>query len=63
MLTKTKSSFERENMQTQHSVLGCRIDLCFHDYRLAIEIDENGHSDGNIVYEIKTQSNRIRNWL
>ena len=50
-------------MQTQHSVLGCRIDLCFHDYRLAIEIEENGQSDGNIVYEIKTQSNRIRNWL
>ena len=27
----------------------------FHDYKLAIEIDENGHSNGNIDYEIKRQ--------
>ena len=25
----------------------------FHDYKLAIETDENGHSDRNIAYEIK----------
>ena len=34
--------FEGENMQTQYNVLGYRIDLYFHDYKLAIEIDENG---------------------
>ena len=44
-----------ENMQTQYNVLSYRIDLCFHDYKLAVEIDENGHSDRNINYEIKRQ--------
>ena len=47
MLTKEQSvlksvidAFEGENMQTQYSVKGYRIDLYFHDYRLAIEVDE-----------------------
>ena len=35
--------------------LSCRIDLYFHDYRLAIKIDKNGHSDRNTGYEIKKQ--------
>ena len=38
-------------MQTQYKVLSYRIDLYFHDYKLAIEIDENAHSDRNIDYE------------
>ena len=42
-------------MQTRYSVLGYRIDLYFHDYKLAIEIDENERSDRNIDYEIKRQ--------
>ena len=42
-------------MQTQYSVLGYRIDLYFHDYKLAVEDDENGHKDRNIDHEIKTQ--------
>ena len=29
-------------MQTQNSVLGYKIDLYFYDYKLEIEIDENG---------------------
>ena len=29
--------------------------LIFHDYKLAIEIDENGHSSRSIYYEIKRQ--------
>ena len=49
------SSFEGENMQTQYNVLSYRIDLYIHDYKLAIEIDKNGHSDRNIAYEIKRQ--------
>ena len=40
-------------MQPQYSVLGYRIDLYFYDYKLAIEIDENGHSDRNNDCEIK----------
>ena len=54
-LTQIKCSFEGENMQIQNSVLGSRIDLYFHDYKLAIEIDDNGHSNRNIDYEIKRQ--------
>ena len=42
-------------MQTQYIVLSYRIDLYFHDYKLTIEIDENGHSNRNIDYKIKRQ--------
>ena len=35
-LTQIKCSFEGENMQIQSSVLSSRIDLYFHDYKLAI---------------------------
>ena len=34
--------FEEENMQTQYSVLGHKIDPYFHDHKLTVEIDENG---------------------
>ena len=49
------SSFEGENMQTQYNVLNYGTELYFHDYKLAIEIDENGHSGRYIDYEIKRQ--------
>ena len=49
------SSFKGENMQTECFILSYRIDLYFHDYKLAIEIDENRHRDGNIDYEMKGQ--------
>ena len=48
-------AFEGENMRTQYSVLGYRIDLYFHEYKLAIEVDELGHSDRNINDEIERQ--------
>ena len=32
-------AFEVENMQTQYSVLAYKIDLYFHDYKLATEVD------------------------
>ena len=35
-------------MQTQYNFLGYMIDLYFHDYKLAIGIDENEHSNRNI---------------
>ena len=50
-----KDVFEGENMQTQCSVLGYRIGFYFHHYKLAIEVDELGHSDRNINYEIQRQ--------
>ena len=42
-------------MQTQYSVLGYRIDLYFHKYKLAIQVDELGHADKNINKEIERQ--------
>ena len=42
-------------MQTQCTVLGYRIDLYFHKFKLAIKVDELSHNDRNIDYEIQTQ--------
>ena len=53
VLESIKDTFEEENMQTQHSILGYKIDLYFHEYKLAIEIDELGHNDRNTDYEIQ----------
>ena len=44
---------EGEDMQAQYTVIGYRIDLYFHKYNLAIEVDELGHNDRNITYEIQ----------
>ena len=49
------NAFEGEKMQTQYRVLGYKIDLYFHDYKLATDIDEKGHKDRNIDQEIKRQ--------
>ena len=43
------------DMQTQYTVIGYRIDLYFHEYKLSIEVDEFGHNDRNIDYEIQRQ--------
>ena len=37
-------------MQSQYSVLRYKIDLYFHGYNLAIEIDELGHNDINEIH-------------
>ena len=50
---------EGENMQTQNKLLSYRIDFYFHDFKLAIETDENEHSNRNIDYEM-IKSNRTR---
>ena len=70
VISAIKDAFEGENIQTQYSVLSYRIDLYFHEYKLAIEVDELGHNDRNIdtkKYKIpkntKTKSNRKRTWL
>ena len=47
-----KDAFDGENMQTQYTVLNYRIDLYLHKYKLAIKIDELGHNDRNIDYEM-----------
>ena len=39
VLGSVMDAFEGENMQTQYRVLGYKIDLYFHDYKIAIEVD------------------------
>ena len=55
VLKSIKDTFAEEDMQTQHSVLGYMIDLYFHKYKLAIEVDELGHTNRNINNEIERQ--------
>ena len=49
------SSLEGQNMQTRYNALSFRLDLYFHGYKFAIEIDENRHSNRNIDDKIKRQ--------
>ena len=53
VLESIKDSFKGEDTQTQYTVIGYRIDIYFHEYKLAIEVDGLGHNDRNIDYEIK----------
>ena len=55
IINSIEDTFEGENIQTQYSVLGYRIDLYFHEYKLAIEVDELGHTNKNINNEIERQ--------
>ena len=48
-------AFKGEDMQTQYSVLGYKIDLYFHKHKLATEIDELGHADRNLSNETERQ--------
>ena len=55
VLKSMMETFEGENIETQYSVLNYRVDLYFHDYELAIEVDEKGHKDRNEDYEKQRQ--------
>ena len=55
VINSIKDAFEGENMQTQYSVLSYRIDLYFHKYKLAVEVDELGHADRNVNNESERQ--------
>ena len=55
MVTRILILFEGEKTQTKCNVLGYRIDLYFHDYKLAIDPKENWHSDRSMVWEIERQ--------
>ena len=55
IINSIKDVFEGENIGTQYSVLGYRIDLYFDEYKLAIEVDKLGHADRNINNEIERQ--------
>ena len=55
VLRSIKDAFEGEDMQTQYTVIGYKIDLYFHKHKLAIEVDELGHADRNVNNEIERQ--------
>ena len=55
VINSIKDAFEGENMRSQYSLLSYRIDLYFHKYKLAVEVDELGHADRNINNEIERQ--------
>ena len=55
ILNSIKDTFEGENIQTQYRVLDYRTDLYFHEYKLAIEVDELGHTNRNVNNEIESQ--------
>ena len=52
VLTKTMSSFERKNIYKQYNVLIYSIGSYVWDYKLTVEIDENGQSNRNIDNKI-----------
>ena len=55
ILSKIMTIFVAEEIILQHNVLGYRIEAYFPKYKLAIEIDEQGHNDRDIDYEIERQ--------
>ena len=55
VISAIKNAFEEENIQTQYTVLNYRIDFYFHEYKLAIEVDELGDNDRNINDEVQRQ--------
>ena len=54
-LKSVMDASEGETIEAQCSVLRYKVDLYFHDYKLAEEVDEKGHKDGNIDHEIQRQ--------
>ena len=55
VISAIKDAFEGENMQTQYTILNYRIDFYFHEYKLAIEVDELGHNYRTINDETQRQ--------
>ena len=55
LLSKIVTLFVAEEIILQHNVLGYRNDAYFSKYKLAIEVDEQGHKGRNIDYEIQKQ--------
>ena len=55
ILSKIVTLFPAEEIILQRNVLGYRIDEYFSKYELAIDVDEQGHKDRNIDYQIQRQ--------
>ena len=56
VLKSIKDAFEGEDIQTQYSGLGYRVDLYFHKHKHAIEVDELGQADRNLSNETERQT-------
>ena len=63
VLESIKNAFEGEDMQTQYSVLGYKIDLYCHKYKFGTEVDELGHADRNLSNEIERQKSTRKRTL
>ena len=55
ILSKIVTVFADEEIILQYHVLGYRIDVYYFKFKLAIKVDEQGHNDRNIDYEIERQ--------
>ena len=55
VLTKILTVFATEEIILQHIFLGYRVDAYFPKHKFGIEIDEQGHHDRSIDYEIEKQ--------
>ena len=55
VLRSIKDEFEGEDMQTQYTGIGYRIDPYFHKLKLAIEVDELGNAHRNLNNQIERQ--------
>ena len=55
ILSKIATLFAAEEIILRRNILGYRIDAYFPKYKLAIEVDEQGHNDRDIDYEIERQ--------
>ena len=53
ILSSIKDAFEGEDIQTQYIILSYRIDLLFHEYEIAIEVDELRHGNRNLSNKIE----------
>ena len=48
VISKIMKLFAKEKILLQHSVLDNKIDLHFPKHKLAVEVDEKGHTDRDI---------------
>ena len=55
VLTKIMTVLAAEEIILQYNVLNYRFDAYFPKYKLAIEIDEQGHNDRFIDYKTERQ--------
>lgn len=59
-IRKIVTVFASHKPETQKIVGDYRVDLYFPDVKLAVECDENGHQDRDLIYEIKRQNTITR---